>query len=61
MAQRTAEVDRVDFLAGEIHALKSFALVVAATHPNREILMEHFEGSSQASSNGPAVTAIKTA
>jgi hypothetical protein len=44
---RTSEIDRVDFLAGEIHALLSFVLAVAGTHPNRTLLKQHFEASSQ--------------
>ena len=48
MSTRTPEVNRVDFLSGEIHALFSFALAVAKTHSDREVLAAHFEGASQA-------------
>lgn len=36
-----------DFLAGEIHALVAFAVVVTATHPQREAFSSHLVGCFQ--------------
>ncbi len=40
-------LDRVAFMAGEIHALLCFALAVAESHPNRQTLKNEFEAASQ--------------
>jgi hypothetical protein len=47
MAERTTDVDRLDFLVGQIQALTSFALAAAATHAEPSLLKKHFERSSQ--------------
>lgn len=36
-----------DFLAGEIHALLTFALAAANAHPDRDLLASHFHRASQ--------------
>lgn len=42
--------DAIDpfFLAGEVHALVAFAQVIAATHPNPRLALEHFLAAEQA-------------
>ena len=47
MAKRPAEVDRLDFLIGQVLALKSFALAATATHAEHALLKKHFEMASQ--------------
>jgi hypothetical protein len=47
MTQSSADVQRVDFLVGQVQALASFALAVAATHAEPSLLKKHFERSSQ--------------
>jgi hypothetical protein len=47
MAHRTPEVDRVDFLSGEVHVIPSFAYALAKLHPERALLKDHFEASFQ--------------
>lgn len=47
MSKRTPEVDRVDFLAGQVHALVSFALAAATTHREPLLLRAEYEKSSQ--------------
>jgi hypothetical protein len=50
------ERERLDYLNGRIQALVAFALAVAATHPERDLLKAHFEISSQALLAGIEVT-----
>ena len=42
-----ANAERTFFVAGQVHALVSFALALARTHPDRELLLRAFEKSSQ--------------
>jgi hypothetical protein len=47
MSKRSAEVGRVDFLAGEIHALLSFAAAISKTHPNPALIRVHCQAAFQ--------------
>ena len=47
MPRRPAEADRVDFLAGEVHALLCFALAMSEAFPDQNLLRELFEKASQ--------------
>ena len=44
-----ATSDRTFFLAGEMHALVSFALALAECHPDKELLKHEFAACSQSS------------
>jgi hypothetical protein len=35
--------EKLEFLAGQVHALMGFAMAVITSHPNRSLLAEHFE------------------
>lgn len=50
------EQERVDYMGGRLQALVAFALAVAATHPQRDLLTGHFEKASQALLAGIEVT-----
>lgn len=56
------KIPNPSFLAGEVHALLTFAQVLAETHPQRESLRSEFQAASQAGlakvENQPAADAL---
>jgi hypothetical protein len=47
MSRHAPEVQRVDFIAGEVHALLCFALAVSTAFSDRDLLCHQFEKTSQ--------------
>lgn len=50
------EHERADYISGRVQALVAFALALAKTHSERDLLKAHFEMASQALLAGIEVT-----
>lgn len=58
MANEPSEHDVSQYLAGQVHALTAFALAIAATHPDKNLLLSYFSRATESAMAQASATLV---